>query len=487
MRRVASTLQPSAAHGSRSRSRPLDHFQRRPLSQRLVSAIRSSIFQQATVLLIQLASVPIFLGAWGKPLYGEWLILSAIPVYLSLSDLGFAAAANGMASARLAMGDFEGARRACATAVFVSLSVSALIGAAILAFVLVAPLHELFNLTLISEHDARATILLLAAMTFFGTCRVLLTIPYYADGRFPLAMNILTASRLADMASMLAATIILREPVIAAAAAAVSAAATAILFGVYTRRSTPWFSVTRLDLLRHDIRTMLVPSLTFLGLPVGRAVFAQAPVLIVGNLLGPSAVVILTATRTLASAIQLPLRTAIDMLRPEMSRLYAEGSTARLLALITQTTHTAVWAGSALAAVVLLFGDQILYMWTAGRVVSDWPILLMFLIVALFQTAANTWLCALLSTNRHSQFAMLYMILAIALPFLLLWGARGGLEVAVGMLVLLEAAALLLTLWAGTRLMQISFGRGVEGLLGSPAAVAANIRRLWLNGMRPGA
>ncbi len=35
---------------------------------------------------IQLVSVPVFLHFWGPKLYGEWLVLSAIPVYLGFTD-----------------------------------------------------------------------------------------------------------------------------------------------------------------------------------------------------------------------------------------------------------------------------------------------------------------------------------------------------------------------------------------------------------------
>ena len=40
-------------------------------------------------LIIQVLSVPVFLYSVGVNAYAEWLILTAIPSYLSLTDLGF--------------------------------------------------------------------------------------------------------------------------------------------------------------------------------------------------------------------------------------------------------------------------------------------------------------------------------------------------------------------------------------------------------------
>lgn len=40
----------------------------------------------------QLMSVPLLLGAWGAPYYGEWLLISIIPSFLAMSNLGLGAA-----------------------------------------------------------------------------------------------------------------------------------------------------------------------------------------------------------------------------------------------------------------------------------------------------------------------------------------------------------------------------------------------------------
>jgi hypothetical protein len=69
------------------------------------NTVRSRLFRgaSATALtpivtaVIQLAAMPCFLHFWGAAKYGDWLILSAIPSYLSLRDLGFGELRNGTA------------------------------------------------------------------------------------------------------------------------------------------------------------------------------------------------------------------------------------------------------------------------------------------------------------------------------------------------------------------------------------------------------
>ena len=54
---------------------------------RIARGLAANIAGTVLTVIIQLVSVPVLLGAWGVDVYGEWLILSAVPLYLALSDL----------------------------------------------------------------------------------------------------------------------------------------------------------------------------------------------------------------------------------------------------------------------------------------------------------------------------------------------------------------------------------------------------------------
>src|ERR1039457_6692198 len=44
----------------------------------------------------QLASLPIFLSRWDLDLYGQWLMIVAMPAYLSISDVGLLTSAGNL-------------------------------------------------------------------------------------------------------------------------------------------------------------------------------------------------------------------------------------------------------------------------------------------------------------------------------------------------------------------------------------------------------
>ena len=59
------------------------------LKRRLFHAVGATSLGPVLTAVIQLVSVPMFLHFWGAKLYGEWLVLSAIPIYLGFTDFGF--------------------------------------------------------------------------------------------------------------------------------------------------------------------------------------------------------------------------------------------------------------------------------------------------------------------------------------------------------------------------------------------------------------
>ncbi len=60
----------------------------RSITRRLGRTLSAQGYAQLVTLAVQLALVPVLLRAWGTSLYGAWLVLSAVPFYLSFSDFG---------------------------------------------------------------------------------------------------------------------------------------------------------------------------------------------------------------------------------------------------------------------------------------------------------------------------------------------------------------------------------------------------------------
>ena len=55
---------------------------------RLISGVGANAYAQGVTLVVQLVSTPALLAAFGAKTYGLWLVVSALPTYIALADLG---------------------------------------------------------------------------------------------------------------------------------------------------------------------------------------------------------------------------------------------------------------------------------------------------------------------------------------------------------------------------------------------------------------
>ena len=79
--------------------------------RRIISGFGSNLFGQLVTILIQILSLPIFLYYWDMSTYGSWLVLSALPSFLSMADVGMVQAAGNKMTMAMGRGEVAEANR----------------------------------------------------------------------------------------------------------------------------------------------------------------------------------------------------------------------------------------------------------------------------------------------------------------------------------------------------------------------------------------
>src|SRR5947207_887377 len=85
--------------------------------------VKAALFRNAiaggagkiSVLLFRLVQVPLLLTALGIPEFGRWLVISSLPSWLTLANLGFGTVAANEMSMAVAEGNLERANRVFST------------------------------------------------------------------------------------------------------------------------------------------------------------------------------------------------------------------------------------------------------------------------------------------------------------------------------------------------------------------------------------
>src|SRR3989454_5030380 len=205
--------------------------------RRLLKGFGANLYGQAVVVAIQLAGVPILLQYWHAQLYGEWLILFAIPSYLSMTDLGFSQSAANDMTARVARGD-----RAGALTVFQSLG-ALVSGVAVAGLLLVAaaaallPLGSWTHLGDLSTRDVRWVLWFLAAEVLVRLADGINHAGFRATGDYALHVAIYYSTLFAQHASVWLLAVLGLGPVAAAAGFfVIRAAVTPTVAFLLTRR-----------------------------------------------------------------------------------------------------------------------------------------------------------------------------------------------------------------------------------------------------------
>ena len=384
--------------------------QRQSVARRILGGFGSHIYGQVVILVIQLAGVPILLHFWGVELYGEWLILSAIPTYLSLTDLGFTQSAANDMTARFGRGDQSGA-----IDVFQSLialvGIVAILGLfAITVAVLILPVGNWLDFSSITPTQAQFIIWLLAAEVLVKLIDGANHAGFRSQGEYALHFFIYYSTLFIQHISLWAVVYLGHGPVEAA-------------WGFFIVRIISVIGSSRLLQLRHPVlsigvsharfstlRVLIRPALANILVLLALDMNIQGMTIVVGMLLGPAAVVTFNTLRTLTRLADRMVQSVTQAVEPEFARAIGANDQAQLGRLFTKTLGYEILLAFGSASFLIAFGDAILSLWTNNRVAMDEGLfgwLLASIVASVFW--ANS-LGLLKAANQHLRAAAWYVL-----------------------------------------------------------------------------
>ena len=273
---------------------------RRGLRDRLIHNWGTAAVAPVVSVLVQVGSVPLLLHAWGAARYGDWLLLSAIPSYLTLSDLGFGAASGSDMSMRVGANDRRGALQTFQSSWVLVTAVS--VAALLLACLSVwwVPWQRWLKLSSVSSPQAAAILLVLAAYVVVAQQNGVTESGYRCDGHFAAGSFWNTILRLAEAAATTTVAV-LGGGLLAVAFTCLSVRCLGTIgYALLLRHKTPWIRYGIRHARVETIKQLAAPAFGFMAFPVGYALSLQGVAIVIGVLLGPVAVVAFSTLRTLS-------------------------------------------------------------------------------------------------------------------------------------------------------------------------------------------
>ena len=439
--------------------------------RRILHGLGSQGYVRAVQILIRLAEVPLLLHFWGVQIYGEWLMLAAIPAYLAIGDGGFAGAASRDMSMRSGAGDRAGALAVFQSTAWLLCLVSLAVFATAFAVARFAPLSDWLGFEQITAGTLSFVLLVLVSHVLVGFQGGLINGGFWCSGRYPLGMALAATTQLIEFAAMVAAVALGGGPVQAALAYLAGRVFGTVLTRLALRWATPWLRYGLANASLAEIRRLAAPAFASLAFPLGNALNIQGMRLVVGIVLGPPAVAIFAPLRTLTRIALQPAEVVKALATPELARAFGQGDERSFRAIFKNAWWTSIGCTVGTSILLLVGGRTIIQLWGAGELAIDWPLYLALLVASCLGAVWSAGVAAFTATNRHTK---------IAIPFLAVQaltvasGATIGVPLAglLGAGVVLAASDLILTVY-----VSVALRRSGLDLAGKSAFLASNSMR----------
>ena len=378
------------------------------MAQRIVAGVGANAFGQIVTIAIQLASLPLFLKYWDLPKYGTWLMLSAIPAYLSMADVGMVTAASNKMTMAAGRADLFGANRTFQSALaFMTIACSTLVFTAVL-FAIFFPLPKGYGT---DECMALGALFLGVLCTLFGGLPEAL---FKATGRYALGNFLASLSRLGEWGGAAYGLAAFGTFTAVASCALLARFISLVLVIALSCRDSRGIEWGFAQASRSEVKSIVRPALSFMAFPLSNALIFQGLTLVVGVLLGASAVAIFNTYRTVARVATQATGIFSHALWSEFARLFGSGGANAVRTMYRRAAVLGLLMAIGLSTVLYLVGPYLLQTWTHGEVTFNPDLMLLMLGYAAVAGAWHVPRVLLMSTNEHGKLAICSLCISAA-------------------------------------------------------------------------
>lgn len=380
--------------------------------RRLGRTLSAQLYGQFVTIAVQIALVPLLLHAWGTTVYGAWLVLSAVPFYLTFSDLGFTFVAKNAMVMAVASGRHDEALRVYQS-IFALLAIALpLLMAASIVLILALDVPALLSVTGVSPAAARTTLLLLIGNVLLYQLFLLICAGIRAENR-PASEAIWAASgRLGDGVVVALAALAGGGIVAAALAMVVMRLAFVAASHGWLRRRSDWLRLGTRHASWAVLGPLWQPALSYTLLPLAQAMLIQGPVLVVGGVLGAAATVVFATTRTVARLGTAAMNMVNNSVTAEYAALAGAGDRAGAARLFRAQAGVSLAIVLAYAVAVGLLAPVVLPWLTHGTVDVIQPFFVLIVAGVAAEMLWSALFAPVAAINRHRGVTIAFAIVA---------------------------------------------------------------------------
>lgn len=381
------------------------------LVSRLTRGLGGQVFGTAVQMAIRFAEPPVMLIFWGAQLYGEWIMVAAIPSFLVMVEASFSDAARREMMMIRGAGDTAGALAVFQSMWLTLLLFSLCFGGLILVIASMLPLAGWLGIETIDGNSLYAILALLGIHMMSSAQAGLLYGAFQCEGRYGLGTGLTALMQLLEFCGMAAAVSLNLGPVAAAAGYLAGRIIGLLILRLSLYHIAPWLRYGLGLASFQEVKRLCSPAFLGLAFPLGMALNIQGMRLVIGMVLGPTAVAVFVVIRTLCQLASQPVAFTYRLMEAEMALAFGSGQSELLQYLYRRLCSVSVWGALILSLVLAVFGEWLLAFWTHGHTPMNWSLYALMLLAVVANSVWNATLALPFVTNRYQNISVGYVMI----------------------------------------------------------------------------
>jgi O-antigen/teichoic acid export membrane protein len=369
--------------------------------RRLGRTLLAQLYSQIVTVACQLALVPLLLTVWGSERYGAWLVLTAVPTFLTFSDFGFTFVAKNEMAIAVASG-YPPKALSTFQSIFMLLNIVApLLYAMASLGIITLDLQQVLSVTIVGVWELRWALLLLVANVLLYQYFLLVCAGIRAENRPATEAIWAATSRLSESIVYGISAIFIKDFAIIAGLGLVSRVLFLTAAYISLRRLSPWLYFGYQAATLKEIGRLAHPAFAYMLVPIGQALVIQGPVVLLGKLAGPIAVVVFSTSRTLARVGTSVTNMFNNTFVAEYSATAGRGEVERFAHLRRIQLSICIVLIIGYVASMIIVGPLAMHLFTHGKVEIAYPLFYVILASVALEMLWSAQFTPISAINRH--------------------------------------------------------------------------------------
>lgn len=396
----------------------INKFIRPVVARNLLAQVWSRLISNVGVRLLQ---VPLLLSALGQDDYGRWLVVSIVPAWLTLLNMGIGTVSGNAMVMEVAAGETATARKTYANAMSVTLRLIAGSIPLLVIFIFIFPGIMFSEINASERAEATWGLLLLCISVLVTFVSDIHATRLRAAGKADLAAFLLGVQLWIELG--LICLVIFYAPRLdyLGMANLVSTLIYALSTWVISRLMLPDIRFLPRLSDRAGRRSMLKKGAIYQSFPLGHAIILQGQILVVHQTLGPASVAVFSTARTLVRLISQGVEMINHSIWPELSRLFGAQDLKNAARLHRTSVMTAVILSLGGAVLLWFFGAWLYSSWTDKILEIETNLLWSLLITIPMGACWYTSSMVALSCNAHEGLTKRFLVASVVSHLFCWW------------------------------------------------------------------